>query len=50
MGCTHPLGVEAIRDERGEVIGARCPSCKSVAYVGDSLWTLIKRNLFGRDV
>lgn len=39
MACTHPLGVEPIRDEEGEVIGARCPVCRSVALAGDSYWT-----------
>jgi hypothetical protein len=48
VGCPHPFGLDKILDEDGNFIGGRCPSCGSVAYVGDSLWTLIKRNLFGK--
>lgn len=45
MGCTHPLGVDPIRNHAGDVIGVRCHLCKAVAYEGDGIWTTIKRGL-----
>lgn len=45
MACTHPFGVDAIRNETGAIIGARCPSCGRVAYKGDTFWTQLKRAL-----
>lgn len=47
MGCTHPSILMERIYENGEVVGIRCQSCGSVAFKGDSLWTLIKRNLLG---
>lgn len=43
MACQHPFGVEIIRDESGEIIGARCPACRMTTYLGDSFWTMVKR-------
>lgn len=45
MGCLHPR-VEEIRKVDGTP-GIRCLSCGSTAYKGESLWTVIKRNVFG---
>jgi uncharacterized C2H2 Zn-finger protein len=45
VACTHPFGIDPIRDAEGEIIGGRCPSCGMVAYKGDSFWTTVKRAL-----
>ncbi len=47
MGCTHPFGIEPIRDEDHKIIGGRCLACHREAYVGDSWWTTLKR-VFGK--
>lgn len=47
MGCTHPF-IEAVHDDKGKIVGGRCPSCRSVAYVGESFWTVWKRNVLRR--
>jgi hypothetical protein len=47
VACSHPFGVEAIRNDAGEVVGGRCPACKRVAYKGDSWWVTVKRAFFG---
>jgi hypothetical protein len=40
MACTHPFGIERIKNAEGETIGVICPSCGRTARKGDPVWPL----------
>lgn len=43
MGCVHPLGIDLIRNDEGEIIAGSCPVCGAYARRGQSSWQTIKQ-------